>query len=85
LREPFDALFRMTKFEYGTLVEMVTPDTNRGPCVAGGAIRLGGRKAAADSCRDEAAAAVRALAERTGLEAFSAREIYAEMEARWAT
>jgi hypothetical protein len=55
------------------------PNTNRGPAVAGGWVRLGGRKPAKGSCRDEVAASLAALWERTGQQAFTVREVYAEM------
>jgi len=55
------------------------PDTNRGPTVPGGWVRLGGRKPAAASCRDEVAASVTALSARTGEQVFTVREVYAEM------
>jgi hypothetical protein len=57
------------------------PDTNRGPTVAGGWVRLGGRKLAEASCRDEVAAALAALQERTGQQVFTVREVYAAMRA----
>jgi hypothetical protein len=55
------------------------PDTNRGPSVAGGWVRLGGRNPAQGNCRDEVAASLTALWERTGQQVFTAREVYAEM------
>ena len=55
------------------------PNTNRGPSVAGGWVRLGGRRLAAGSCRDEVVAAIQALEDRTGAQTFTARDVYAEM------
>ena len=55
------------------------PNTNRGPTVAGGWIRIGSRKLAQASCRDEVAAALRALQIRTGQRVFTVRAVYAEM------
>ena len=55
------------------------PDTNRGPSLGGGWIRLGGRKAAEPSCRDEVVAALTAVRDRTGQLVFTVREVYAEM------
>jgi hypothetical protein len=57
------------------------PDTNRGPSVAGSWVRLGGRKLAGGSCRDEVVAALRALRQRIGADVFTVREVYAEMMA----
>jgi hypothetical protein len=53
----------------------------RGPSVAGQDIRLGGRKLAACSCRDEVAAALSALTARDSKSVFTVREVYAEMVA----
>lgn len=44
-------------------------------------IRLGGRKLAACSCRDEVAAALSALTARDSKSVFTVREVYAEMVA----
>jgi hypothetical protein len=60
-------------------VEVMPPDTNRGPAVPGGWVRLGGRKPAQASCRDEVAGAVQALQIRTGQQVFTVRAVYAEM------
>ena len=57
------------------------PDTNRGPSVGGGWIRLGGRKLADGSCRAEIVAAIQALDGRAGGQAFTVRDVYAEMVA----
>ena len=57
------------------------PNTNRGPSVGGSWIRLGGRKVAGRSCRDEVVAALHALHARTGTQVFTARDVYAEMVA----
>ena len=62
-------------------MEVRPPDTNRGPSVGGGWIRLGDRKLAGGSCRDEVVAAIRLLAERTGQQVFTVPEVYAEMVA----
>jgi hypothetical protein len=56
------------------------PDTNRGPAVAGVWVRLGGRKPAEASCRDEVAAVLAALRDRTGQPVFTVREVYAEKQ-----
>jgi hypothetical protein len=56
------------------------PDTNRGPTVAGGWVRLGSRRPAEATCRDEVAAAVAALQER-GQRVFTVQGVYAEMAA----
>jgi hypothetical protein len=61
------------------VVEVMPPDTNRGPTVDGGWVRLGGRKPAEASCRDEVAAVLAALRDRTGQLVFTVREVYAEM------
>ena len=58
---------------------MAPPDTNRGPSFPGQPIRVGGRKPAAPSCRDEILAALVALFEREGKQVFTVREVYAEM------
>jgi hypothetical protein len=55
------------------------PDTNRGPAVAGGWVRLGGRKPAVAGCRDEVVASLAALSQRTGQQVFTVPEVYAEM------
>jgi hypothetical protein len=55
------------------------PDTNRGPTVAGGWVRLGGRQPAVASCRDEVASVLAALRDRTGQHVFTVREVYGEM------
>jgi len=57
------------------------PNTNRGPAVAGGWVRLGGRMLVGGSCRDEVAAALRTLRARVGTEVFTVREVYTEMVA----
>ena len=61
--------------------EVMPPDTNRGPSVGGGWIRLGGRKLAGGSCRDEVVAALHALRARTGTRVFTVRDVYSEMVA----
>ncbi|MHB8188772.1 MAG: hypothetical protein ACYDDU_22460 [Dermatophilaceae bacterium] len=58
---------------------MVPPDTNRRPSFAGQRIRLGGRKPAASTCRNEVVEAVAALSARDGRQAFTVRQVYAEM------
>ncbi len=63
----------------GTSSEVMPPDTSRGPAVPGGWVRLGARKPAKSSCRDEVATSLAALWERTGQQAFTVREVYAEM------
>jgi hypothetical protein len=55
------------------------PDANRGPAVAGGWVRLGGRKSAERSCRDEVVATLADLRNRTGQEVFTVRAVYGEM------
>jgi hypothetical protein len=55
------------------------PDTNRGPAVAGGWVRLGGRKLAQESCRDEVVAALVTLSARDGRSTFTVRDVYGEM------
>lgn len=55
------------------------PDTNRGPSVRGGWVRLGGRKLAGGSCRDEIVVAIQALECGTGAQVFTVRDVYAEM------
>lgn len=79
---PFDGVFNVFEFEYVTQVEMAPPDTNRRPSIAGQAIRLGGRAPAAASCRDEVLAALSALAERSGRQTFTVRQVYGERAAR---
>jgi hypothetical protein len=60
-------------------LEVMPPNTNRGPIVAGGWVRLGGRTLAGGSCRDEIVAALHALEARRGGQVFSVRHVYAEM------
>ncbi|HZT65469.1 MAG TPA: hypothetical protein VFA11_06750 [Acidimicrobiales bacterium] len=62
-------------------MEVMPPDTNRGPKVAGGWIRLGGRKLAEASCRDEVLAALLSLRSRVDDQVFTVREVFAEMQA----
>jgi hypothetical protein len=57
----------------------MSPDTNRGPSVAGGWARLGGRKLAGGRCRDEVVTALRTLQAQTGTDVFTVRDVYAEM------
>jgi hypothetical protein len=59
--------------------EVMPPDTNRGPTVPGGWVRLGGRKPAEASCRDEVAVALAALCDRTDQQVFTVGAVYAEM------
>ena len=67
------------RFYDHSLLVMLPPDTNRGPSVGGGWIRLGARRLAGGSCRDEVAAAIQALAARTGVQLFTVRDVYAKM------
>ena len=62
-------------------MEMMPPDTNRGPSFAGREIRLGRRKPAAPTCREEVLSALAALETRAAGEVFTVREVYAEMVA----
>lgn len=62
-------------------MEVVPPDTNHSPSFAGQPIRLGGRKSAAPTCREEVLAALAALETRAAREVFTVREVYAEMVA----
>ena len=55
------------------------PNRNRRPAEAGGWVRLGGRKPAEASCRDEVAASLVVLGGRTGQQVFTGREVYAEV------
>jgi hypothetical protein len=55
------------------------PNTNRGLAVAGGWVRLGGRRPAEAACRDEVAASLGVLWDRTGQQVFTGRGVYAEM------
>jgi len=61
------------------VVEVMPPNTNRGPAVDGGWFRLGGRKLAAGSCRNEVVAAIRALTARNGVDVFTVGDVYQEM------
>lgn len=56
-------------------------DTNRGPTIAGGWVRLGGRKLVQGSCRDEVVGALVALSARDGRSIFTVRDVYDEMVA----
>jgi hypothetical protein len=60
-------------------VEVMPPNTNRGPAVAGGRLRLGGRRPVEAACRDEVAASLGVLWDRTGQRVFAVREVYAKM------
>jgi hypothetical protein len=55
------------------------PDTNRGPAVPGGWVRLGSRKSAERSCRDEIVATLADLRNGTGQQVFTVRAVYGEM------
>lgn len=55
------------------------PNTNLGPSFSGHGFRLGGRKSALPTCRDEVLAAMGSLGARTGTEVFTACEVFAEM------
>ena len=57
------------------------PNTNRGPSIGGGWVRLGARKLAGGSCRDEIVAAIQVLEGRRGGQVFTVREVYAVMAA----
>ena len=61
------------------------PNTNRGPSVGGGWIRLGARKLAGGSCRDEVVTALQVLGARTGTEVFTVRDVHTEMLAAGTT
>ncbi|MDA8372822.1 MAG: hypothetical protein M0Z91_00965 [Actinomycetota bacterium] len=78
-RPPFDNIFSVSRFEYRTRVEMVPPDTNRGPSFAGRWVRLGGRKPALPACRDEVLAALEALSAQSARQVFTVREVFVEM------
>ena len=60
-------------------VEVMPPDTNRGPTVPGGWVRLAGRKPVQGSCRDDVAAALSTLSARDGRSVFTVRDVYDEM------
>ena len=62
-------------------MEVMPPNTNRGPAVAGGWVRLGGRQPARPSCRDEVASVMATLQHLTGRQVFTVRDVYAEMQA----
>ncbi len=72
--------------ELAFCVEMVPPDTNRGPSFAGEPVRLGGRKATLPTCRDEVLSALVVLSERAGKrggeQIFTVRQVHAEMVAK---
>ena len=55
------------------------PNTNRRPAVAGGWVLLGGWRPVEVNCRDEVAASLAVLWDRTGQQVFTVREVYAEM------
>lgn len=63
------------------VVEVMPPDTNHRSSFAGQRLRLGGRKPAASSCRDEVVAALARLAALDRKQVFTVREVYAEMMA----
>jgi poly(3-hydroxybutyrate) depolymerase len=69
------------KFE-SRYLEVMPPDTNRGPSFPGQPIRMGGRKPVAPTCRDEVLAALAGLSDRAGGQVFTVRQVYAEMVAR---
>jgi hypothetical protein len=53
----------------------VPPDTNRRSSFAGQRLRLGARKPAGSSCRDEVVAALAVLAAPGGKQVFTVREV----------
>lgn len=61
------------------LLEVVPSDTSRHSSFAGQRLRLGGRKPAGSSCRDEIVAALAVLADRDGKQVLTVREVYVEM------
>ncbi len=81
LRPPFDILFGMPRFEYGSLVEVTPPHTNTQVTVAGPVMYLGRRRPPAPTCRDEVLAAIGRLVERTGKEIFTVAAVFTEMVA----
>ena len=60
-------------------MEVVPPDTNRRSSFAGPRLRLGGRRPAARSCRDEVVAALSGLAVPGGKQVFTVSEVYGQM------
>ncbi len=56
--------------------EVMPPNTNRRPAVAGGWVLLGGRRPGEVNCRDEGAASLAVLWDRTGQQVFTVREVY---------
>lgn len=66
--------------ECWALIRLIsTPtDTNRGPSIVGGWIRLGGRKLAGGSSREEVVRALGTLRSGVGADVFTVRYVYAE-------
>jgi hypothetical protein len=64
------------------VVEVTYPNTNHWAAIPGRRIKLGRRRLAALSCRDEVLSAIVALGEREGRDVFTVRQVYAEMQSR---
>jgi len=64
---------------YSNRVEVLPPDTNRGPSFPGRQVRLGFRKPALSSCRDEVLAAITGLTAKSRQLVFTVREVFDEM------
>ena len=60
-------------------MEVLPPDTNRGPSFPGRQVRLGFRKPALSTCRDAVLAAITSLSAKSRKEVFTVREVFDEM------
>jgi hypothetical protein len=60
-------------------VEVLPPDTNRGPTFPGRQFRLGFRRPALSTCRDEVLAAITSLSGAPRKQVFTVREVFDRM------
>jgi hypothetical protein len=60
-------------------VEVLPPDTNRGPSFPGRQVRLGFRKPALSTCRDEVLAALTTLSVESSKQVFTVRDVFEKM------
>jgi len=63
----------------GRLVEVLPPDTNRGPTFPSRQFRLGFRRPTLSTCRDEVLAAITSLSGAPRKQVFTVREVFDRM------
>ena len=60
-------------------MEVLPPDTNNGPSFPGRQVRLGFRRPALSTCRDEVLAAITSLSAESSKQVFTVREVFDKM------